>query len=200
MRTTFIVISSILTIASALPYLLDVLKGKTKPRIVSWFIWSVLTGIATAASFVDHQYASAVLTFFASIETLSIVILGLIKSGDRTLEKLDVYCLVGAVVGLVLWLVFNSPSIAILASIIIDMVGAAPTAKHIWQKPYEETWLTFLLAAIGGLFTVLAATDTRITAIAYPIYLLLINVLFTTIILVRHKYAQSGELAELREF
>lgn len=199
MRTTFIVISSILTIASALPYIIDVLKGKTKPRIVSWFIWSVLTGIATAASFVDHQYASAILTFCASIETLSIVILGFIKSGDRTLEKFDAYCLAGAVVGLALWLFLGSPSIAVLASVIIDMVGAAPTVKHIWQKPYEETWLTFMLASVGALFTVLAAKDTRITAIAYPVYIVLTNVVFVGIIFARHKYAKTSKPAALRQ-
>jgi hypothetical protein len=199
MRTILIIISSILTIASALPYVFDVLRGTTKPRIVSWFIWSVLTSIATVASFVDHQYASAILTFCATVETLSIMILGLLKSGNRALERFDAYCLGGAVVGLVLWLIFNSPSIAVAASVIIDMVGAIPTAKHIWQKPYEETRLTFLLASIGGLFTVLAAEDITITAIAYPIYIVLINALFVSFMLGRNKYAPAGEPAELRE-
>ncbi len=199
MRTTLIAISSVLTVASALPYIWDILKNKTKPRIVSWFIWSVLTGIATAASFVDHQYASAILTFSATVETVAVVVLGLFKSGDRALERFDMYCLAGAVTGLVLWLVFNSPGVAVLASVIIDLVGALPTVKHIWQKPYEETWLTFLLASIGGLLTVLAATDLRVTEIAYPIYILLINAVFVGVITIRHKYAQAGDPAELRE-
>ncbi len=199
MHTTLIIISSILTVASAIPYLIDVMKGKTKPRIVSWLIWSVLTGIASAASFVDHQYASGILTLCASIETFAIVVLGLLKSADRSLEKLDVYCLAGSIVGLLLWLVFNSPAIAVIASVTIDLIGAIPTIKHIWHKPYEETWSTFLLAAIGGACTVFAATDTRVTALAYPIYIALINALFAAIILIRFKYARPGEPAELRD-
>lgn len=110
----------------------------------------MLTAIASAASFADHQYASAVLTLCATIETAVIAVLGLIKSGDRTLEKFDIYCLGGAIVGLVLWLVFNSPAIAVGASVAIDLVGALPTIRHTWQKPYEETWLTFLLGSVGG--------------------------------------------------
>src|SRR5487761_1268878 len=176
MRTVFIAISSILTVASTVPYLIDIAKGKTKPRIVSWFTWSVLTAIASAASFADHQYASAILTLCATIETGAIVALGL-----------------------VLWLIFNSPAIAVAASVAVDLVGALPTIRHTWQKPYEETLLAFLLASVGGLCTVLAAQDYRITAVAYPIYIVLCNTLLTSIILARHKYAQPGEPAELRE-
>ncbi|HEY1835959.1 MAG TPA: hypothetical protein VGG13_04020 [Candidatus Saccharimonadales bacterium] len=199
MRLTCIVISSILTVASTIPYLVDIFRDKTKPRIVSWFTWSVLTAIASAASFVDHQYASAVLTLCASIETAAIVALGLVKSGDRTLEKFDIYCLGGAMVGLVLWLIFNSPTIAVAASVTIDLVGALPTIRHTWQKPYEETWLAFLLASVGGAFSVMAARDFRITAIAYPIYIVLCNAVLTGIILGRHKYAVAGEPVELRD-
>jgi heme O synthase-like polyprenyltransferase len=199
MRTTLIVISSVVTVASVMPYLLDILKGKTKPRVVSWFTWSVLTAIASAASLADHQYASAVLTLCATIETAMVVTLGIVKSGDRTLEKFDIYCLSGAVVGLLLWLLFNSPAIAVAASVIIDFVGMLPTIKHTWQKPHEETRLTFVLASIGGLCTVFAASDHRITAVAYPVYIVFANALLAAIIIVRHRYAVAGEPAELRE-
>ena len=199
MHTILIVLSSVLTLVSAGPYLLDTLKGKTKPRVATWFIWAVLTGIASAASFADHQYASAILTFSAMIEDLAIVVLGIIKSGDLSLEKLDFYCLIGAGTGLVLWWLFNSPSIAIVASLMIDFIGAVPTIKHTWQKPYEETWLKFVLSAVGGAFAVLASQSFSITALAYPVYIAVTDGSFAAIILLRHKYARSGEPAELRE-
>lgn len=188
MNDIFILATSLLTISAAVPYLLDTLKGKTKPRIASWLTWSILTAIASAAAFSDHQYGSAVLTTSAMIETLAIVVLGIIKTGDRSLEKFDIYCLVGAGFGLLLWWVFNSPAIAIVATVTIDFIGFLPTFKHAWQEPHEETWITFLLAGGGGVFATLAAHDLTITALAFPLYDFVTDAAITGLILIRRMY------------
>lgn len=199
MRTFFLVATSILTLVAAMPYLVDTLKGKTKPRVVSWLTWSVLTGIATLASFSDHQYGSALLTLSAMVETLAIVLLGLIKTGDRSFEKLDIYCLVGAVVGLVLWWLSSSPAIAVVATVTIDFIGFLPTIKHVWERPYEETWLTFLLAGGGGAFAALAAYNFSVTALAFPLYDVVTDAIVTTMILTRRMQMRPVESAELAE-
>jgi hypothetical protein len=179
-----IVLSGIVMISSAVPYIIEIIRGKTKPRIVSWAIWTLLTSIATAASFVDGQYPAAALSLAVTIQTGSIVVLGL-RHGDRKLTRLDVVCVIGAVVGLVLWYVFNSPAIAVLAAVTIDLIGVIPTIHHAWWRPSEETWLTFLMASLSGGLTVLVAGSWRATAIAYPLYLLIINLLIVVVLLGR---------------
>jgi len=198
MKTFLIVVSSILTVASVVPYMIEVLRGKTKPRIVSWFTWSLLTGIACAASFADKQYPTAILMLFATIETGTIVVLGL-RHGDHKLEWFDIVCQIAALIGLALWQIFDSPSIAVISAVSIDLIGALPTIKHSWDKPGEETALTFFLAGLGGLCTVLVAGSWRITAIAYPLYLLFINLVLAGIILGRDRRLLQGEPAELRK-
>lgn len=188
MQIAFIVLSSFLSLIAAIPYIIDILKGKTKPRIVTWFVWSILTGLAAAASFSDHQYASAILTLCETVETMAVVILGLMKAGELSVKKFDVYCLIGAGFGLLLWWRFNSPAMAVLASVLIDIIGSLPTIKHMWQKPFEETWLTFALSSLSGFFTLLAATDLLITEIASPIDIMVVNGLFVAIILGRRMY------------
>lgn len=180
----FIILSSVLTIASTIPYLVEIVRGKTKPRVVSWLTWSVLTAIAGLASFSDGQYPAAILMLFATIETLLIVILGW-KHGDRKVERTDVICLIGAAVGIVLWQIFNSPAIAVIATITIDLVGGIPTILHSWKKPHEETWITFFLAMLGGVFTVLAIDAWTVTSVAYPLYLVIINFTYVAILLGR---------------
>ncbi len=198
MTTLLIILSAILTIASAVPYIVEIIRGKTKPRIVSWLTWSILTAIACVASFADGQYPGGILLAFATLETALIVILGW-RLGDRKLERFDIVCMIGALFGMVLWLIFNSPAVAIVATIAIDLIGAIPTVRHSWQKPHEETWVAFTLAGAGGLLTVFAAANWKITAIAYPLYIAVINVLLTIIILVRHKHTVQGEPSELRK-
>ena len=179
-----IILSSIFTIASAIPYLIDIVRGKTKPKVVTWLVWSSVTAISGAASFVDGQYPAAILLLFATLQALSIVIFGWTR-GVKKLERLDIVCLVGALVGIVLWQLFDSPAIAVIATIIIDLVGGIPTFVHSWKKPREETWITFMLMAMGGICTLIVVTDWRVTAFAYPLYLVLLNLSYVTIILGR---------------
>ena len=131
MTTIFIIISSILTIVAVIPYIRDIIKKKTKPRIVSWFNWSLLAGISAAASYAAHQYPAAILSTFGAIECLIIVFLGF-KHGDKHLELFDIGCQIGALTGLILWWIYNSPAIAIVAAILIDFIAGLPTLRHAW--------------------------------------------------------------------
>src|SRR5258708_6507233 len=103
MKDVFLILSAVIGTVGIIPYLRDVIKNQTKPRIVSWFNWTLLTGIATAAALADKQYPSAVLTASATLVTGLVVIFGL-KYGDRTFEPIDVICQIGAILGLILWI------------------------------------------------------------------------------------------------
>ncbi len=197
MKEVLIVLSGVVTIVAAVPYLIEILRGKAKPRIVSWFTWSLLTGIGCAAAFAEGQLASGVLLLCGTIEVLLIAILGF-KHGDRKFEPLDIVCQIAALVGLLLWFVFNSPAIAVIAAVTIDLVGAIPTFKHSWLQPYEETWITYLLAGLGGGLTLLATTSWRITAVAYAAYILIVNLILAVIILASPHRHRPGEPSTLR--
>ncbi len=182
MEVLLIGLSSVLTIVAAIPYMIAIVRGQTKPRIVSWFTWALLTGIACAASFADRQIASGILMLCATFEVLMVVILGL-KHGDRKFERLDIMCQVAALVGLLLWWVFDSPTVAVLAAVAIDAIGAIPTFKHSWQRPHEETWITYALSGLGAVCTLLVVTSWQVTAIAYPLYIVVVNIALAVLIL-----------------
>ena len=77
MKTAFLIISTAVVLASVVPYLLDILRHKTKPNIVSWLTWTMLTGIATAAEIGAGEYVTAIFTGASTIETGLVVLLGL---------------------------------------------------------------------------------------------------------------------------
>jgi hypothetical protein len=94
---------------------------------------------AGTASLADHQYPAAVLSFCSAFGTGLIVVLGL-RYGDRKFAALDIVCQAAALAGVVLWLLLDSPVIAVLIMVAIDLIGCVPTIVHSWHKPYEETW------------------------------------------------------------
>ncbi len=184
---------AVLTVASIIPYLVDITRQKTKPRIVSWFNWTLLTSIAGAASLADKQYPAAALSFAAAIETGLVVVLGL-KYGERKFDRTDILCQLGALVGLVLWLLFNTPAIAVIASVSIDFIAGIPTLKHAWQRPFEETLSAFVICSVAAALTLSTIHEVSFTALTYPVYIFGINALTALILFTRKPaYARSQD-------
>jgi hypothetical protein len=186
MRNLIAAIAGIIALLDVSPYLIDVVRGKTKPNIVSWFTWSLLLIIGTAAAFSDHQDKSALLTLGDGIGTTLVLVLG-IKYGIAKFSWFDGICQICALIGLVLWLVFNSPTIAVIAVIAIDFIACLPTAKHSWQSPEEETWEAFALTVFASTLTLLSLTHYSVVSLGYPIFLLLVNLAFVVVVLYRRK-------------
>lgn len=178
----FVIISSVLAVCSAIPYIIDVIKGKTKPRIVTWGIWTFLGAISCTASLVEHQYPTAILLAAIITGNIFIVVLGW-KNGHKKFNKTDIFCLIGALIGLLLWWIFNSPAIAVIATITIDAIGAIPTIEHCWQKPREETLSIYIMQFTADIFILLGTSTWLITSYAYPVYATIINLLFASIII-----------------
>lgn len=186
MKDIFLVLAGLITVGSVVPYIRDIIKGETKPNIVSWITWTLLTGVATIAEIGAGEYRTAIFTGTAVLETTIIVILG-IKYGHVKYTAFDVVCQAGALFGLVLWAIFNSPAAAVIFSVSIDFIGALPTIRHSWRKPGEETWITYSMAGIGGLLAIFALTSYNWTSLTYAVYIVLINALFTGILLTRQR-------------
>lgn len=188
MKDALLILSGILTIGSVVPYIRDIRKGKTKPNLVSWITWTLLTGMATAAIISTGDYRAAFFTGSAALATGAVVILGL-KHGYVKYTRFDIICQIAAIVGLILWQAFDSPLIAVVASVIIDLVGALPTFRHSWLKPYEETWAAFALASVAAIIAFFALDSYSWTSVLYPFYIIFVNILMTaTILISRHKH------------
>jgi hypothetical protein len=199
MKNIYLILAILITIASAIPYIKGILKGKTKPNIVSWITWTLLTGIATVAELAGHEYRTAIFTGTAVIETAIIVVLGLSR-GYVKYTRFDYVCQFGAIVGLLLWWLFNSPAAGVIAAVSIDFIGALPTIRHSWNQPGEESWPTFAMGGAGGLLAILALTEHNWTSLTYPIYILIVNIIFVFSIIYRgitHPHFKPSDTSRL---
>lgn len=183
-RDIFAVVAGLLAIVAAIPYIIDIIKGKTKPNIASWLTWTLLLLIGTAGAFAAHEVRSALLTTGDLVGTGLILLLG-VKYGIAEFSKFDFFCQAGALLGLVLWFVFNSPTIGIVAVIAVDLLGSLPTLRHSWKNPKEETWQTFVIVSLASVITLITLTNFNVASLAYPGYLLVINLSFASVVIYR---------------
>jgi hypothetical protein len=191
MKNVFLIVSVVLTLGSVIPYMIDTVRRKTKPNIVSWMTWSLLTGIATAAAISAGEIVAAVYTGVATLGTFVVVLLG-VKYGHFRYTRFDVACQAAAVVGIVIWQIFNSPGLGVVAAVTVDFVGALPTLRHAWLKPSEETWQTYAIGAVGGLFAVLALSTYNWVNTPYAAYIVLANTVLPVIIISRRRAGIKG--------
>ena len=186
-RDVAAILGGLLAAFSTIPYIIDIVKRRTKPNIVSWFTWTLLTGIALAASISAHETRTALLMAGSTVCTTAVVILGL-KYGKAEFTKFDAFCQVSAILGIVAWQVFNSPSIAVVAAVVIDFLGTIPTLRHSWRKPGEETWQTFIIGVIAPLLTFMSLQTFNIVSLSYPVYLVLANASIVFIVVYRRSF------------
>jgi len=174
-----------------LPYIVNIVKGKTKPNIITWLTWTLLIAIAAVALFAAHQPQAALLLTGDALATFAVAIFGL-GYGIARLDGFDIGCQIAALIGLGLWLVFNSPMIAVVATIVIDAIGTIPTLRHSWSHPEEETSSTFALGVVATICTLLSLKAYSVSAWLYPLYLLLSNALLVVTI----RYGEQLERAK----
>lgn len=189
MTTLLSVLGSLLAAAGTVPYMFETIRGKTKPRIVTWLTWAMLTGVAGAASLSAGQVGGAVFALLGTVATGSVVVTGL-RFGDRSFGRLDIACMAVVLVGLVLWLTLHNPGFAVWAAIVIDFVGLVPTLVHAWTDPTEETARTFACVGAGGLIAsaaIAAGGSVSVAALGYPLYAGVSMGTVTAIIVVRRK-------------
>ncbi len=171
-------ISGLLSALCYLPYLRDIVKGKTKPERASWLIWTVLGGIAFFSQLAKGATDSLWMTSVQSLGVAIIFLLAL-KYGTGGLGRKDYLALSFAAVGIVLWYVTKEAAIALYIIIAIDAVGALLTIHKAYLDPGSETFSTWFLAGISGLFACLAVGEWSFVLLSYPVYICLINLAVT---------------------
>jgi hypothetical protein len=181
-QATFGVIAGILSILCFVPYIITILQGKTKPNRATWWIWVVLSIVIS----ISYYYSGAINTIWlpvcGGIGQLIIALLAL-KYGRGGWTSFDRFCLIGVSISLVLWRQFNSPLIALLCNLVVDLLGALPTLKKSYQEPETENLLTWSLYLAGSTFNLFAVERFSFALLVFPIYIFSINAAIVILLL-----------------
>ena len=196
MKTTVTVLSSALTAAAALPYIIDIGRGRARPRIASWSIWAVVQAIGAASGFSAWQLPGACYTLLCATGCAAVVFLGW-RHGSRDFGRLDAVCVTLATEGVGLLAVATwAPGLipvswAVAVSVATDFLAYLPTFRHAWLRPDEEPWIPYaMFGAAAGL--VLAVADFRVTAgVIYPAYLFAADAAMVIMILASPHYQDA---------
>ena len=185
-KTITSIVAIALTFIAYTPYFIDLIKGKTKPHIFSWFIWSVVTTIIFALQVSAGAGLGSLVTLAAAMISLFIFILGF-KKGSKDVKKIDVIFLVLALLAIPLWLIVKQPVLSIILLSTIDMLGFAPTVRKSWHAPYSETLSLYVITTFRHALSIMALENYNIITLLFPSTWVIANALFSIILIVRRK-------------
>ena len=176
--------SGVLSLIGLLLYGRSVVWGETKPLKSTWFLWA-LNGFLLMSSY-EASGADATVWLSLGYAVGCVCIFALtLKFGESGWQKIEIFCLIGAGIGAILWWLTGSPEIAFYSTLVIDMCGVVPTILHSKNKPSDESLLAWGVMFLGGVVSLFAIEEwlpltlESVTIVAYPIQITLTAGLIT---------------------
>lgn len=184
-------IAIILTFIGYIPYIRDTIKGKTKPHVYTWFLWSLVTFIAFALQVSGGAGFGAYVTLAAAIVCFFIFLLGL-RIGKKDITKSDTVLLIVALFSIAIWVFAKQPVISVILISLIDMLSFIPTIRKSWNKPHTETLSSYLINTFRFSLALFALQRYTIVTYLYPLTWVVANGLFSIFLIVRRKQLNSN--------
>ncbi|MBN1245611.1 hypothetical protein JXA31_08460 [Candidatus Bathyarchaeota archaeon] len=173
-----VLIAASATLVAAFAYIRSMFKGQTKPNRVTWLMWTIAPFTATLAAFSSGATWAAVPVFMSGLSPLLILLASFLnKRAYWKLSAFDYVCGALSVLALVLWYVTENPNMAIVFAIFSDALAATPTLRKAWRNPESEFRLPFLVGAFSPMTSFLVTAAWTFSEIAFPAYLVAINIL-----------------------
>ena len=187
------VIAIVLTFVAYTPYFRDLLKGKTKPHIFSWFIWAIVTSIIYALQVSAGAGLGSLVTLAVAIISFLIFVLGF-KNGNKNIKQIDIVFLILALLAIPLWLIVDQPVLSIIILSTIDMLGFAPTVRKSWNAPYSETLSLYTITTFRHGLSIIALAHYNIVTMLFPSTWVIANALFSIMLIIRRRKIPKPDL------
>jgi hypothetical protein len=157
-------------------YIKDVIKGGTKPNLVSWFIWSLAPFIGVFFQFKAGAGLSILPIFMAGFTSLVVIIIAILKkNGYWKINSFDIFCGIISLLALILYVFTHNLSISILFAIISDALAYIPTIRKSWSFPETETGLMYATGIVSNLIGLLTINTWTFPIYSFGVYIILFN-------------------------
>ena len=186
------IISGILFIAGFIPYIISIFdkQNPTKPEKVTWIIWLTIDIIVCAgmiaAKTVNAQIIGAVIG-------CSVVVILALKYGTSKWSKLDIFCLIGAALGIILWIVFQDPILGIVISQSVAVIGSIPTFVSAWKNPERENKLAWTIFWASCVFAMIAIPRWTLADATQPVAFFAVKSIILSILFISPLFKKGAK-------
>ncbi len=181
MNTALLTVSTVLALVSPLPYIISILKGKTRPHRTTSFVLLVITVISTVSLLAEHDKVALWLAGASAVQMIFIFALS-IPYGMGGWSRADIICLICAMAGIILWKITRDASLALYLSVTADAIGMIPALLKTFRYPKTETWVFYAMNVGAAVCNLFAVSAWNVHATLYPLYIMSVNMLMVCLI------------------
>jgi len=165
-------VAAAIALFGAVPYVIDTLRGRTRPNRATWTVYAVVGSLAVISSYAAGGRWSLLVGVAYAIGPIGIL-LASIRHGEGGWSPLDRSCLGLAALGLIGWAVSGDPRVGVVLQTVADAAGTVPTWVKAWRDPAHENRRAWTLYAIAALLNLFAITNWSIGEAFYNGWLVL---------------------------
>jgi len=148
-------LSTVIAVYCTIPYIIAILKGKTKPHQLSWLVFVIMNGIVFFSQYFEGGRRSILIALTFFIGSFIVLLLSL-KYGIRDTSRWDKALFSFALATIVLWLLTRSNAFAIWLTVLIDFAATTMMILKVRAEPHSEEPLPWFLAIVAYVFSCLS--------------------------------------------
>lgn len=152
-------------------YLYETIAGKAQPNRVTWLLWGLFPMVIFVAQRAQGIASISWVSFVAGFVPLLVVSASFLnKKAYWQSEPRDYYLMAAAIIGIILWAVTDDPNLALLLSLLADILASIPTLIKAYRHPQSESWIAYVVSTFGfgiGLLSVQRYTFENTAFVAY---------------------------------
>jgi hypothetical protein len=152
-RHTLSLLSGLAYAVSASFYVFHVAKGKIKPNIGSFLIWSFTNASLLVSLIAAHVWNSVPFAAVATINTVTVCILSL-RYKRFYFSKIDAVGTVLGIFGVIVWLLTRQAQWNIYVVAVINTITFAPLVTKTIKFPHYETKLPWYFNFLGAVLLI----------------------------------------------
>jgi hypothetical protein len=166
--------AGVLALAQAVPYVLSIVHGNTRPSSVSYLIWACTSWVSLAI-YSAAGGGETSLAILAAALTASVIFLLSLRTGFRRPGGLEAGCMIMVGCALVIWAGAPGPNAALFAATAAWLLGYAPTIRKARHYPDSEHLGSWVLALVASALNVLALGAPRWRIAALPVSVMVVD-------------------------
>lgn len=183
--------ATLLIVVAYIPYIRDILSGKTKPHVYSWFVSALVTFIAFGLQLSEGAGWGMLPTFIAAIAGFLIFALALKRQKRASITKSDTLFFILSLVAVILWLIVDQPLLSVVIISCIDILAFVPTFRKSWSRPDQETVSAYGVNSLRFTLATVAVQNYSFVTVLYPLSQALADGLFALFLVFRRRNLAS---------
>lgn len=176
-------IAGYINIIAYFPYFISIVRGETKPSKSTWWIWAALELMMSTNYYLFTKTQSTIWLPIASFIGMFMTAILSVKYGKKEWPIVNTICLLGSVIGIVVWIVSKDNFITLTCLLLVDILASVPMFIKSYEYPQEEDFFSWLITLSSGIVNLFAIETWNVSVAILPMYNLAIYAIVVAILM-----------------